>query len=505
MMMATRLVILGAVLSVLLGCTHVPFDAPRDVTRALPATGTLAEQTSRALTGGAEDAVALAPLADGNDALGARLQMIEAAERSIDIKTFLIKPDIAGALIWLDLYEAAERGVRVRLLFDDVFTTATDAHIAALDAHPNVEIRVFNPLSRNATTVGNFLLKFNRVNRRMHNKAFVVDGSFAIIGGRNIADEDYQVGIDHEFADFDLFVTGQPVSGISSAFDLYWNDRWAVPFSALAPEAPPPLAGLLRRMRETADTQEAQIYRRAVQSSYLADLRAGRVPLFKGRASVVVDDPFKLKAPPGHGPLIVGEAMYQAMNRANRDVLVMTPYFVPQDYGARFFEGLVERGVRVRIATNSLASTNHAYVHGAYSRYRDRLLSAGVEFLEARSDAARITGAANADLTMHTKLMIIDDRYLFVGSPNLDPRSIRQNAEIGMLIDSPELALSIRERVDEIARDFAFSLAKDDGGKTIWQYDGAAGKEVFASEPLATTWNSLVATIAGWLPIESQL
>ena len=183
----------------------------------------------------------------------------------------------------------------------------------------------------------------------------------------------------------------------------------------------------------------------------------------------------------------------------------MTPYFVPEDYGAEFFERLVSRGVRVRIATNSLASTNHPYVHGAYARYRDRLLAAGVEFLEARSDAAKLTGAADADLTMHTKMMIVDDRYLFVGSPNIDPRSIRQNAEIGILIDSPELARSIRVRVDEIARDYAFEVSTAPDGRTVWRYRGSAGQELFRKEPLATGWDIFVSTVAGWLPIEMQL
>lgn len=489
----------------LLGCTYVPFEKTREVSRTLPSDGTRASSLSKALSGGGEKDVAMAPLADGNDALGARLQMIEEAERSIDIKTFLIKPDIVGGLMWLQLFEAAERGVRVRLLFDDVFTKATDAQIAALDAHPNIEIRAFNPLSRNAPVAGNFLLDFNRVNRRMHNKAFVVDGSYAIIGGRNIADEYYQIGIANAFADFDLFVAGKPVAGISDAFDLYWNDRWSVPVSALAPRDVTPLSENLRRLRDSVDTQEARIFQRAVRSSYLADLRSGRVPLFKGRASVVVDDLRKLRTPPGKGPFIVAEALYRALNRAERDVLVMTPYFVPEDYGANFFERLVDRGVRVRIATNSLASTNHPYVHGAYAGYRDRLLAAGVEFLEARADAARLTGAADADLTMHTKLTIVDDRYLFVGSPNIDPRSIRQNAEMGMLIDSPELARSIRLRVDEIARDYAFEVSIGPDGRTVWRYGGSARQELYRNEPLATVWDIFVSTVASWLPIENQL
>lgn len=501
-----RISAIGAALVLALaGCVTVPIDTTREVTRAQPSEGTEAAATATLLTGGRANGVAMAPLADGNDALGARLQMIGTAERSIDIKTFLIKPDIVGALLWLELYEAAERGVKVRLLFDDVFTTAMDDQIAALDRHPNIDVRVFNPVSRNSPAAVSFLLDFSRVNRRMHNKALVTDGSFAIIGGRNIADEYYQIGIDHEFADFDLFIAGPPVRDVSAAFDLYWNDPWAIPISTFATGDDRPIADAIRRYRATANTEEARVYQRALSSTYIADIRAGEIPLFPGTAHVFVDDPAKLRTPPSKGPFVVAEALYHTMNKARDEVFVISPYFVPEDYGARFFERLVERGVRVRIATNSLASTNHAYVHGAYAEYRERLLAAGVEFLEARVDAARVTGSSNADLTMHTKLAIIDDRWLFVGSPNFDPRSIRQNAEIGIVIDSPALALSIRERVEEIAKDYAFTLSQDTRGRTLWSYDGTARQEVFSREPSASLWDRILSTFAALLPIESQL
>ena len=339
----------------------------------------------------------------------------------------------------------------------------------------------------------------------MHNKAMVVDGAFAIIGGRNIADEYYQIGIDHEFADFDLFVAGEPVRELSSAFDLYWNDQWTLPLSTLVTADDAPLAEALQSFRDRAASDEVRIYRRAEESTYLADVREGRIPYFEGRARAVVDDPAKLRTPPGQGPFIVGEEVYQTMNKAKRDVLVLTPYFVPEEYGADFFEALVARGVRVRIVTNSLASTNHAYVHGAYARYRDRLLRAGVEFLEVRSDAAKLTEAAEADLTMHTKLVVVEDRYLFVGSTILDPRSIRQNTEIGIVIESPALAENIRMRLDDVAPDYAFDLDVDESGQSICLFEGAAGQETFRREPLASGWRVFVATVAGWLPIESQL
>jgi putative cardiolipin synthase len=223
-----------------------------------------------------------------------------------------------------------------------------------------------------------------------------------------------------------------------------------------------------------------------------------------GTAQVVVDDPGKLRVPPGDGPYHVAETLYQTLNRAQREVIVFTPYFVPEDYGAAFFERLAARGVRVRIVTNSLASTNHPYVHGGYARYRERLLEAGVEILEVRADAPKLLGGHDTPLTMHTKLAVIDDRTVFVGSTNIDPRSIRQNTEFGVVIDSPDLAQRILDRIEVAAPDHVFSVVRDDDGLQ-WIYDGSSGREVYASEPGASWGAKLVAAITRMLPVESQL
>jgi putative cardiolipin synthase len=208
--------------------------------------------------------------------------------------------------------------------------------------------------------------------------------------------------------------------------------------------------------------------------------------------------------PPGDGPYHVAETLYQTLNRAQREVIVFTPYFVPEDYGAAFFERLAARGVRVRIVTNSLASTNHPYVHGGYARYRERLLEAGVEILEVRADAPKLLGGHDTPLTMHTKLAVIDDRTVFVGSTNIDPRSIRQNTEFGVVIDSPDLAQRILDRIEVAAPDHVFSVVRDDDGLQ-WIYDGSSGREVYASEPGASWGAKLVAAITRMLPVESQL
>jgi putative cardiolipin synthase len=501
-------VALGAIACALAlsACTYVPFDTDRAVERAIPPGDTTISRTlAKVVDTNRENSIVMAPLIDGNDALGARLRMIERAERSIDIKTFLIKPDTAGSLIWLALYGAAERGVKIRLLYDDVFTSADDSQIATLDAHPNVDIRAFNPLSRNSITAMNFVLDFKRVNRRMHNKAMIVDGALAVIGGRNLADEYYQIKTSNEFADFDLLVAGGQVARLSDAFDLYWNDDWSVPISNLVEGDDSHLRQALAQLQNEAESEEAQIYQQAKEAQYLTDLVEGRVPSFHGTARVVVDDPAKLRAPPGQGPFIIGDSFYNMLLRAQSDVLVITPYFVPEPYGADVFEALAARGVRVRIATNSLAATNHAYVHGGYAKYRARLLEKGVEFLEVRADAPSLVVGSDTPLVLHSKLAFVDDRWMFVGSTNVDPRSIRQNTEIGMVIDSPSLTRTILRNVNVNMHDYAFKVRLGPDGDPVWLYEGRTGTEEFTSEPGASAWSKLVARIAGWLPIEQQL
>ena len=217
----------------LASCTHVPFNFSKTASYAntLPKRSTAyikAEKLTRAHAGKS----AFIPLVEGNDALGARLKLIEAAEHSIDAQYFLIKPDSAGALFSLALINAADRGVRVRLLVDDVFTTTDDEQIAYLSSYDNIEVRIFNPLSRNSTKTMNFVLDFKRVNRRMHNKSLTIDNAMSIVGGRNIADEYYQINTNSEFADFDLFCAGPVARKITAAFDIFWNDPLAVPIEA---------------------------------------------------------------------------------------------------------------------------------------------------------------------------------------------------------------------------------------------------------------------------------
>ncbi|MDV7145803.1 phospholipase D family protein [Tropicimonas sp. TH_r6] len=436
--------------------------------------------------------------------------MIAAAESRIDVQTFLVKPDKAGSLISLALIDAADRGVAVRLLVDDVFTTASDDQLAYLSAHPRISVRLFNPLSRRSTTAINYLLDFKRVNRRMHNKAFIVDGSIAIVGGRNLADEYYRIDTATEFADFDLFMAGPAVEELSAAFSLFWSDKWSVPVEALRNDATDvDLAQVKAVLEERRRAGIQGIYRRAVGSRYLADVSAGRVQRYFGHAHVVTDPPAKLRQPVHGGTRPLAENLMQDIAKADTQVTIVTPYFVPEDWGAKMFSDLAARGVRVRIITNSLAANNHAYVHGGYMRHRKPLLASGVEIYEVRADAPELVGdvapGAGPRMTMHTKLVIIDDRTSFVGSLNFDPRSIKLNTEMGLFIDDLEIARAFLAAIEEDLTRYTFRVSVDADGDLLWTWRHDDVEQRYRSEPQATVAKKAVAATAAALPIEGQL
>lgn len=507
-----RSLILGLACLIASACSlDVPFDAPRSVTYStdLPVNRAKAAEIEAA-TGQRLGQTSFVELIDGNDGLGARLRMIESAKYSIDLQYFLIKPDLAGGIIASALGEAANRGVRVRFLIDDAFTTATDDQVALLDSHPNIEIRLFNPMARGAGTVGSFIFDFSRVNRRMHNKSITIDRVASIIGGRNIADEYFDIGINHAFADFDIFLAGEVVSEVGNAFDLFWNDPMAVPVSALTED--PDSSDLVdirndidMRVREAAQ----KTYRGAVDSQYFTDLRQGRIRAGNANANIVTDTPEKLRVPVRGGPRILAESLMRRIMAAEEEVVLFTPYFVPEDWGRKRFIELAERGVRVRVITNSLASTNHAYVHAGYYRHRKPLLRAGVELYEVRVDApAHLSDSADSvepALTMHSKLAIIDRQQVFVGSLNFDPRSIKINSEMGVFIEGGPLARDIMRRVDENIGQFTYRVGLNEKDRLIWQYDGKGEDEVRLSEPDAGIWRRIVVAITALLPVEGQL
>jgi putative cardiolipin synthase len=444
------------------------------------------------------------PIASGTDSLGLRLRLLENADATIDLQYFLMKPDLAGILMTSQLLRAADRGVRIRFLLDDIFTSATDAQLAILDSHPNIEVRLFNPLVRGFGRWTSFVWNARQSNRRMHNKSFTVDNIVTIVGGRNIADEYFEIEQEIEFADFDIIGVGQVAVDVSASFDQFWNSPLAVPLEAFIDTADvsPKLETDDALLVATAE----EVYSRAVNSGLLSDFKTGTVELVPANATVITDPPEKLTNPKqsGHDHLIT--ALVEAMEGASEEIIIISPYFVPGKQGVKFLQGLREKGIEITVITNSLASNNHTYVHGGYAPRRKPLLASGVELHEAMANpAVTSVDGKPVQLTLHTKLVVIDRRLLFVGSLNIDPRSIVLNSEMGLLIDIPEVAGIIPERIQEGLPLYSYRVILDEKNRLRWIDASGPDPVVLTSEPDATLWMRFIAGLVRFLPIEGQL
>lgn len=495
----------------LVACAPVPRDTPKPLSFAEENDGTTTMmRRANALSAQAPQGESVfAPLQDGNEGLGARLRIIEQAEKSVDLQYFLLNADLAGALIARALLDAADRGVYVRLLVDDIFTGASDSGLGMLNEHDNIDVRLFNPAARPGPKSLSLATDFSRINRRMHNKTFTADGAVAIIGGRNIGDEYYQIDTTSEFADFDMILVGPAVKQISRSFDVFWNDEWAVPMEVVRDNPSPEKARSARSMLEALLEPAKQQYNVAVNDLYLERLRQRLEPLFSGRIEIVSDPPEKLRVPFGKGQRVLAEDLLARFKNADREMILLTPYFVPEDYGARLFAELAQSGVRVRIITNSLLSNNHKAVHAGYERHRKMLLEAGVELHEVRGDALQTLGLVPPDsekgITMHTKLAIIDDETVFVGSMNLDPRSVKHNTEFGTFIYSRNFARVLQERLTVGLTDYTYRLSLSEDGDLLWNYDNQDAPSVVDSEPGRSFSSDLTIGMTRLLGLEPQL
>jgi putative cardiolipin synthase len=397
----------------------------------------------------------------------------------------------------------------VRLLLDDVFTTVEDGALALLHAHPKIEVRIFNPVARQGVYAFNYVGDFELANRRMHNKSFTVDNQVSIVGGRNIAVEYFQLETTGEFIDFDMLTVGPIVREISGSFDDYWNDVLAVPLDALhdAPGREKIMEGRSRIMQGMAEAGDS-VYAAAVNSELMQAFDAGRVPPFLADARIVVDQPSKLREEISEEHKIVAREIRDELSRAESEIIVWTPYFIPRQGGIELLRELDAKGVRVVLITNSLATNNHTAVHSAYSRYRKDVLEAGVELWEARADAAKITARDGTteleQLTLHTKGILIDRKRIFVGSLNLDPRSIDINTEMGLLIESGELARRLSESSLERIPKIAYRLQLDEDGDITWHADIDGRQVVETREPQASWWRQFSAWVQKIAP-EDQL
>ena len=443
-------------------------------------------------------------LDSGGDALGMRLGLIDRAERSIDIQSYLVKDDISGNSVGLRLAAAADRGVRVRLLMDDALTQEVDAGLLSLDDHDNIEVRVFNPFPRRRSRLISFIANFNILNRRMHNKSFTVDNQVTIVGGRNIADEYFQSGGESEFIDEDLLAVGPVVDDVSDGFDEYWNSPEAIPmnvFDAIVPHSS--VTESAEEGRKFLERHSDTAFLQSINGDLAEQLVNGDLVLLPAEAAVVLDYPDTIRRLLPRSASITSTFLRQMAVAASDELIVISPYFVPQQRGVELFAELVKRGVRVVIISNSLASTNHLSVHAVYARYRKPLLKQGVELYELRPHAGG--GESTTQLTLHSKVATVDRSKVFVGSFNLDPRSLYLNTEMGMVVDCSELASSMAESILDTLPDFAYKLQLSEKGRLEWLLQAASGDEVITTEPRTTWWRRFKTKLLSFLPIEGQM
>jgi len=440
----------------------------------------------------------------GSDALGIRLGLIDRAERTIDIQSYLIRDDVSGNLVGLHLAAAADRGVRVRLLMDDALTHAIDAGLLSLDAHDNIEVRVFNPFPRRRSRLISFIANFNILNRRMHNKSFTVDNQVTIVGGRNLADEYFQSGGKAEFMDEDLLAIGGVVDDVSDGFDEYWNSQEAIPinaFNAMVPYST--LEDSKEEGKRYIEQHRDSQFLKSVDDQLARELAEAKLALIPADAYVVMDYPDKIRKLLKRPGSMTSAFLQQMVSRAKHELVIISPYFIPEKQGVDFFGRLVGKGVRVVIISNSLASTNHSSVHAVYARYRKPLLERGVELYELRAQVESSQVATK--LTLHSKVASVDREKVFVGSFNLDPRSLYLNTEMGMVVDSEELAGSMSSSILDSLPDMAYKLQLSDKGKLQWRLTTSSNDEIITTEPQTNWWRRFKTKLMSFLPIEGQM
>jgi len=426
--------------------------------------------------------------------------LARAAERSLDVQYYIWHADTSGGLLAHELWQAAERGVRVRLLLDDNNTRGADEAIAALDAHPNIEVRLFNPYANRGFRLGELATDFARLNRRMHNKSFTADNQAAIVGGRNVGDEYFGADSPVEFADLDVLAVGAVVPEVSAAFDAYWNSESAYPAASLIDQA-----GQLRPLERIEEQPGAARYLQAVRATPLVQmLLSGSLPLEWAAARVVQDDPAKVLHPPEKTELHLLPRLEKAMGKPLRELDLVSPYFVPTKDGAAALTALAESGVRVRVLTNSLAATDVSPVHAGYAKYREELLRAGVRLFELKPNVEDVKtkdkgrGAGNSDASLHAKTFGVDRSRIFVGSFNFDPRSARLNTEMGIVVESQTLASRLSEALDRDMANVAYEVRLSTDGSLAW-----VERDVrHTSEPGAGVLKRLWIGFLSILPIE---
>ena len=515
-----------ALLALASGCATLRTDLPKQPSTALaPVADTPSTRYVASETAAHGEASGFRALISNTNALMSRIVLIDHAEHSLDLQYYIFDNDATGRLVAQRIVAAADRGVRVRILLDDldIAGQGQDNVLDALDAHPNIEVRLFNPFRiRNRSMfskLGQFVVDGKRLNRRMHNKSFIVDGMQAVIGGRNIGDAYFDAGDAIHFRDLDVLAIGPVVPKISAMFDRYWNSEMSYPVTAYTSvhAGPEDLAhlrvALAHDARAFAESDYAQALTETLPNGPSADKKGY---WFWGPAKLVADDPDKADPARDGETRLIGSDLRQMLDGAKTEALLISPYFIPGDNGVKYLGDMARRGVTIKVLTNALAATDEPEVHAGYAKYRIPLLEAGIDLFELRPAPGKPPSDAygtSSGESLHAKSMVVDKHRVFVGSANLDPRSRRLNTEMGVIVDSPELAAVLSKYFDSATRPenaFHVVLERPDGkpdGKPVLHWIAVDdGKPVkFDHDPETSAWTRMRVEMMRALPIEDQL
>jgi putative cardiolipin synthase len=517
---AAAALVAGAAL--LAGCGSLPRNVGKTDTVALPPNpqSPLVKIAERSSPSPEQTGVRLLPL--GAYSLDTRLQLAQRAATSLDVQYYQLENDSTGRLLLAALRDASQRGVRVRLLVDDLYTQHFDPLLRGLAAFPNVEVRLFNPFccNRGSGPGGRYtasIFDFGRLNHRMHNKLFIADGVMAVAGGRNIADEYFLRAHDANFVDMDAFVMGAVVRSMSAIFDRYWNSEVVYPIEAVGE----PLGDKAVRAKAFDDAIASQATMEPIElpSTDLLgygplsdDFDAGQLGLEWGTARAFADPPEKLLAmtPKIAFEMSVTNDVMMQVWQAKDDLVLTSPYMIPGELGMQSFHNLQRDKVKVTVITNSLAATDEPLVHTGYSRYRARMLEAGVDLYElspTRTQHTKRLGMFGSSLgRLHAKTAVIDKHIIFIGSMNLDPRSASTNTEFGMFIDSPALAKELLRVINISKLEGAYRLRLEPGTSELQWLTTEEDKEtVLGVEPESTFWLRVHNMLLGWFVPEQLL
>lgn len=482
----------------------------RTITQAIEASPSTA-LGRLALTPPAQQGISgVIPVLDGPDAFAARAALIRAAEVALDVQYYIWQRDATGLIMLDELRKAAERGVRVRLLLDDNGISGLDDDLAALDALPDFEVRLFNPFILRTLKPLGYAFDFVRLNRRMHNKSLTADGAVSILGGRNIGDIYFGFGQGVQFIDTDVMIAGQTAADIGTDFDRYWQSRSSHPIARIVEEqGRSSLDRLISDARQAAESTEGRQYaERLRESNMVNQIAAGQMAFEWTKVALVSDDPAKGVGEAENNDLLFPQLM-ALLSKPSRSVDLVSAYFVPGRDFSDALEQLARAGIRIRILTNSQAATDVDVVHSAYVKYRPHLLRSGVELYELKpafstQDEPDIRGLAGSSrASLHSKTLAVDEERIFVGSFNFDPRSLILNTEMGVVIDSPRMAGALAAAFSERFPLISYVPALTGDGAMVWDEVGTDGTQTHhQAEPGTSAFSRLLLWLVGLLPIE---